>query len=175
MIMCIDAPGSTTNSRSSGMRVDAGRHLFSAGEKKIALSCSFDFNTLLASFHAYSNRGGNCNCLLSHTARWFPIANNLQQFFVRAVLFTDSWPRRSSQNFHFCSQNSYFESLARYFSSPQFSISENQILTSSDASSGHTIPIRSWVYQTLVFLICTLLPRFHQAGLSSWTIKFHPT
>ena len=22
-------------------------------------------------FHAYSYRGGNCNCLLSHTARWF--------------------------------------------------------------------------------------------------------
>ena len=38
-------------------------------------------------FHAYSYRGGNCNCLLSHTARWFPIANNLQEFFVHAVLF----------------------------------------------------------------------------------------
>ena len=25
-------------------------------------------------FHAYSHRGGNYNCLLSHTARWFPIA-----------------------------------------------------------------------------------------------------
>ena len=28
--------------------------------------------------HAYSYRGGNYNCLLSHIARWFPIANNLQ-------------------------------------------------------------------------------------------------
>ena len=28
LIMCIDAPESTTNSRSSGLRVDAGRHLF---------------------------------------------------------------------------------------------------------------------------------------------------
>ena len=42
---------------------------------------------------------GNCNCLLSHTVRWFPITNNLQEFFVHAVLFPDSWPRRSSQNF----------------------------------------------------------------------------
>ena len=25
-----------------------------------------------------------------HTARWFPIANNLQEFFVHAVLFPDS-------------------------------------------------------------------------------------
>ena len=51
-------------------------------------------------FHAYWYRGGNCNCLLLHTARWFPFANNLQEFFVHAVLFTDSWPRRSSHNFH---------------------------------------------------------------------------
>ena len=69
-------------------------------------------------FHAYSCRGGHCNCLLSHIARWFPIANNLQEFFVHAVLSPDSWPRRSSQNFQFCSQNSYFKFLARYFSSP---------------------------------------------------------
>ena len=68
--------------------------------------------------HAYSYRGGNCNCLLSHTAHWFPIANNLQEFFVHAVLFSDSGPRRSSQNFQFWPQNSYFEFPARYFSSP---------------------------------------------------------
>ena len=34
----------------------------------------------------------------------FPIANNLQEFFVHAVLCPDSWPRRSSQNFHFWPQ-----------------------------------------------------------------------
>ena len=51
--------------------------------------------------HASSYRGGNYNCLLSHIARWFPIANNLQEFFVHAVLFPNYWPRRSSQNFHF--------------------------------------------------------------------------
>ena len=43
LIMCIDAPESTTNSHSSGFNVDAGRHLFSEGEKNIALSCSFSF------------------------------------------------------------------------------------------------------------------------------------
>ena len=44
--------------------------------------------------HAYSYRGGNYNCFFSHIARWFPIANNLQEFFVHAVLSLDSWPRR---------------------------------------------------------------------------------
>ena len=43
LIRCIDAPESTTNSLSSGLRVDAGRHLFSEGEKNVALSCSFSF------------------------------------------------------------------------------------------------------------------------------------
>ena len=38
-------------------------------------------------FHAYSYRGGNCNCLLSNTARLFPIVNNLQECFLHAVLF----------------------------------------------------------------------------------------
>ena len=38
LIICIDAPESTTNSRSSGLRFDgAGRHLFSEGEKNVAL------------------------------------------------------------------------------------------------------------------------------------------
>ena len=46
LIMCIDAPESTTNSRSSGLRVDARRHRFSEGEKNVALSCSLNFNIL---------------------------------------------------------------------------------------------------------------------------------
>ena len=37
LIMCIDAPESTANSLSSGLRVDAGRHLFSEDEKNAAL------------------------------------------------------------------------------------------------------------------------------------------
>ena len=94
-------------------------------------------------FHGCSHRAGNCNCLLSHIARWTPIANNLQEFFVHAVLSVDSWPRRSSQNFHFWHQNSYFEFLARYFPSPLSSICDNQVRLSSDESPGRTIPIRS--------------------------------
>ena len=46
LIMRIDAPESTTNSRSSGSRVDAGRHLFSEGEKNVALFFSLNFRTL---------------------------------------------------------------------------------------------------------------------------------
>ena len=42
LIICIDAPESTTNSRSSNFRIDAGRHLFSEGEKNVALRCSIN-------------------------------------------------------------------------------------------------------------------------------------
>ena len=65
LIMCIDAPESTTNSRSSGLRVDAGKHLFSEGEKNVAHSCSFNFNTLLASFHAASRAPCSCHSVSS--------------------------------------------------------------------------------------------------------------
>ena len=54
LIMCIDAPKSTKKSRSSGLRVDAGKHLFSEGEQNVALFFSFNFHTLLASLHAAS-------------------------------------------------------------------------------------------------------------------------
>ena len=63
--LCIDAPESTTNSRSSGLRFDAGRHLFSEGEKNVPLSCSFDFNTLLASFPAASRAPCSCHSVSS--------------------------------------------------------------------------------------------------------------
>ena len=36
--------------------------------------------------HAYFYRVGNCNCLLSNTAHWLSIANNILDFFVHAVL-----------------------------------------------------------------------------------------
>ena len=45
LIMCIDVLESTTISRSSGLRVDAGWYLFSGGEKNVALWCSFNLNT----------------------------------------------------------------------------------------------------------------------------------
>ena len=94
LIMCIDAPESTTNSRSSGCRVDAGKHLFSEGEKNVALSCSFKFNTLLASFHAASQhlalatlsppetdpqileRWGYACAILHRVLRWVPHSDN---------------------------------------------------------------------------------------------------
>ena len=117
--------------------------------------------------HAYWYRDGNCNCLLQNTARWFSIANNLPEFFVHAVLSPDSWPRRSSQNFRFWPQSSYFEFPARYFFSPLSSICDNQVLTSFGESPYCTIPTRSWVSQTLVFFFCTILPRCHQMGFSS--------
>ena len=65
LIMCIDAPESKTNSLSSSLRVDATRHLFSEGEKNVALSCSFNFNTFLASFHAASRAPCSCHSVSS--------------------------------------------------------------------------------------------------------------
>ena len=65
LIICIDAPESTTNSRSSGLRFGAGRHLFYEGEKNVALSCSFNLNTLLASFHAASRAPCSCHSVSS--------------------------------------------------------------------------------------------------------------
>ena len=64
LIICIDAPESTTNSRSSGLRVDAGRHLFSESEKNVAFF-SFSFNTLLASLHAASRAPCSCHSVSS--------------------------------------------------------------------------------------------------------------
>ena len=65
LIMCIDAPESTTNSLSSDLRVDAGRHLFSESEKNAALSCSFNFDTLLVNFHAASRAPCSCHSVSS--------------------------------------------------------------------------------------------------------------
>ena len=65
LIMCIDAPESTTNSRSSSLRFVAGRHQFSEGEKNAALFFSLYFRTLLASFHAASRAPCSCHATLS--------------------------------------------------------------------------------------------------------------
>ena len=65
LFMFIDAPELTTNSLSSGFRVDAGRHLFSEAEKNVALWCSFSFNTFLASFHAASRAPCSCHSVSS--------------------------------------------------------------------------------------------------------------
>ena len=65
LIICIDAPESTTNSLSSGFRFDASKHLFAKSEKNVALSCSFILNTLLASFHAASRAACSCHSVSS--------------------------------------------------------------------------------------------------------------
>ena len=70
LIICIDARGSTTNSRSSSLRVDAGKHLFSEGEENVALWCSFRFNTPLASFHAASRAPCSCHFVSSWDRSW---------------------------------------------------------------------------------------------------------
>ena len=77
------------------------------------ISNSLTHTTASSFFHAYWYRGGNYNCLLYNTVRWTPNANNLQEFFARAVLSLDYWPRLFSHNFHFWRQNSYFVCLAR--------------------------------------------------------------
>ena len=62
LIICIDAPESTTNSRSSDLRLDARRHLFSEGEKNVALLFSpLIFRIFLASLHAASRAHRSCH------------------------------------------------------------------------------------------------------------------
>ena len=65
LIMCMDAPEWTTNSRSSSLRLDASKHQFSEGEKNVALSCSFCLGTFLASFHAASKAPCSCHSVSS--------------------------------------------------------------------------------------------------------------
>ena len=109
LIMCIDAPESTTNSLSSGLRVDAGRHLFSEGEKNVALSCSFNFNTFLASFHAASRAPCSCHSVSSrdrssnfgvlglrwwgspHTKRWIVVSNVSLTYDGFSEFHTSDW------------------------------------------------------------------------------------
>ena len=49
-----------------------------------------------------------------------------------------------------------------------------QVQLSSDESPCCTIPLRSWVSPTLVFLICTSFPRCHQIRFASLKKEFRP-
>ena len=61
LIMCIDAPESTTNSLSSGLIADgASTHQFSEGETNAVLCFSFNFKLFLASLHAASRAHRSC-------------------------------------------------------------------------------------------------------------------
>ena len=64
LIMCIDAPESTTNSLSSGSIFDGeGRHHFSVSEKKVDSCFSFSFRIFFASLHAASRAHRSCHSL----------------------------------------------------------------------------------------------------------------
>ena len=66
LIMCIDAPESTTNSLSSGLRFDgAGRHLFSEGKENTASFFSINFRMLSASLHTASRAHRSCHSVSS--------------------------------------------------------------------------------------------------------------
>ena len=66
LIMCIDAPEPTTNSLSSGLRVDgAGKHLFSEGEKNVVLCFSSNLRIFWASFHVASRAHRSCHSVSS--------------------------------------------------------------------------------------------------------------
>ena len=66
LIMCIDAPESTTNSLSSSLRVDgADKHLFSESEKNAASFFSFNLIMILASLHAASRAHRYCHSVSS--------------------------------------------------------------------------------------------------------------
>ena len=80
--MCIDAPESTTNSRSSGFRVDAGKHLLSEGEKNAALISSFNYDTLLANSHTDSRALRSCHSVSSRdqSSNFWNIGVTLMKF-----------------------------------------------------------------------------------------------
>ena len=64
--MCIDTPGSTTNSLSSGFVTDgAGWHQTSVGEKKVDLSFPLSFRILVASLHASPRAHRSCRSVSS--------------------------------------------------------------------------------------------------------------
>ena len=69
LIMCIDAPESTTNSRSSSLRVD--------------FHAPLNFNTFLASFHAASRAPCSCHSVSSVRFTW---ANMSERRILVAIL-----------------------------------------------------------------------------------------
>ena len=96
----------------------------------------------------------------------FPLKQS-PRFFLRAVLSPDSCQRCFFHNFRFWLQNSWFVDSGRYLFSPLSSIFDHQVLLFSGESPYCTIPIRSWIFKTLVLLMWTILPRCHQVGFPS--------
>ena len=161
---------SSSGTSSSGTSGSRRMSLIPAAQKSSEKDSAVSFS------HVYWYRDGNCNCLLQNTARWDshcqPISkNSLSTLFCPLILDHGVSSINSVSGAKIL--NSYILLDASFL--PLSSICENQVLFSSDKSPGHTISIRSWVSQTLVFLIGTILPRYHQVGFSSLTIKFRPT
>ena len=94
-------------------------------------------------FHAYTYRGGNCNCLLSHSARWFPLPaiskNSLYTLFCPLILDHGVLLKISTSGPKVLISNFLLDTSLHH----SFSICDNQVPTSSDESPGRTIPIRS--------------------------------
>ena len=66
LIICIDVPESTTNSRSSNLKIWCRQATcFSEGEKNAALLFSLNFRTPLASLHAVSRAPRSCHSVSS--------------------------------------------------------------------------------------------------------------
>ena len=127
-------------------------------------------------YHAYSHRGRKLQLSpFTHCPFGFPLPtiskNSLYTLFCPLILDHGVLLKISTSGPKILISNFLFDTSP----SPKLSICDNQVLTSSDESPGRTIPIRSRVSQTLVFLISTILPRCHHAGFSSWTIIFRPT
>ena len=141
----------------------------SAAWKNSEMDLTVSFFTLMG------HRGGNCNCLLLQTARWIPIANKSPRILCTRCFVPWFLTTAFFSKFPFLAPKFSFRmSCSILLLTIVFNLCSSSSIF-SDESPGHTIPNRSWVSQTLVFLICTILPRCHQAGFSSWTIIFRPT
>ena len=92
LIMCIDAPESTTNSQSSGWILDGeGRHHISVGEKNVVFFFSINFRIFFANFHAASRP--QCSC---HSVSSWDRSSNFGAFGVRwwgspGQIFVERW------------------------------------------------------------------------------------
>ena len=112
LIICIDAPESTTISRSSGLRVDAGRHLFSEGEKNVAMIFLFEF------YHTFGQlpRCFAGTLLLPLCLLLRPI---LKFWSVGAALMSFTWANKSERRIFVSNFSVTCNSVSRTLSQPQ--------------------------------------------------------
>ena len=123
--------------------------------------------------HARSYRAGNCNHLLSNTARSPSIAIILQVLFEHDVNLFDSQPRLLTHFSHFWRQNSVILDSALYFLSPLSSIFDSQASFSFDEFQDCTNSNTVLSFSDSRIQICTNFPGYHLVGIVTSTIKFH--